>query len=193
MQNIDVLVNKTALIFAAMLVLSLVSGCCTRSSRTPATGPAHELTDKRTSQNRSSFSSERNVEPKSENELQTSDPRLNEQRRRKTEQYKRLEYAHRMLMENNPQGSLREVERLQMDIREDPYFEMQTWYLSAMVYHKLGKPTRRKRSMRKMLETMEQLQKDARFRTAFEDGKFSQEAIQKAMNDAGEKYEKFAD
>ncbi|MFZ5952906.1 MAG: hypothetical protein ACOYXC_19540 [Candidatus Rifleibacteriota bacterium] len=121
-------------------------------------------------------------------ELNTSDPVLNEERRRKTEQYRRLEYAHQMLINSNVEGSLRELERLQLDLRDDPYLEMQTWYLSAMAYHKQGKPSRRKRSMRKMLETMEILQKDPRFKAAHEDGKMAQDVVKMAISKGGDKF-----
>lgn len=178
------------MIVASMLVISLATGCCTRKVQKNDNG-SPDLRQTGRFDERQSQTRKRLPGLDKEDELNTLDPRLNEIRRRKTEQYRRLEYAHEMLVDNNPQGSLRELERLQLDIREDPYLEMQAWYLSAMVYHKLGKPSRRKRSMRKMLETMELLQKDPRFRTIYEDGKLSQQAIDKAKKEAGVKYDKF--
>ncbi len=190
MQIYRVLANRTVFIFASMLLISLVTGCCTKTVKKNV-GSSQNRRQTGSFDERQSQKQKRLSGLNKEDELNTQDPRLNEIRRRKTEQYRRLEYAHEMLVDNNPQGSLRELERLQLDIREDPYLEMQAWYLSAMVYHKLGKPSRRKRSMRKMLETMEQLQKDPRFRTIHEDGKLSQKAIDKAKKEAGVKYDKF--
>jgi hypothetical protein len=190
MQIYRILAKRTALVFVSMLAMSLATGCCTKTVKKNGGNSADRLINSR-SDPRPSQAQRRPSGLSREDELNTSDPQLNESRRRKTEQYRRLEYAHEMLLDNNPQGSLRELERLQLDIREDPYLEMQAWYLSAMVYHKLGKPSRRKRSMRKMLETMEQLQKDPRFRTAYEDGRLSQQAIDKAKKEAGVKYDKF--
>lgn len=102
--------------------------------------------------------------------------------------YRRLDYSFEMFRRDNMDGALREVERLQLEINNDPYLEMQSWYLSAMIYHKTGKASRRKRSMRKMLETMEQLQKDPRFKRAFQDGMDSQDLVNMALKKSEGKY-----
>jgi hypothetical protein len=197
------MIKKTSgIIFAmlgALLCLSLAVGCCTKK------------TDDQSGQNRSSqagsyvssslsgkldgdLASLKKSKPvKARNELNTGDPQLDESRRRKAQHYKRLEYAHQMLLRSNPQGALREIERIQMDLRDDPYLEMQTWYLSSMVYHRLGKTSRRKRSMRKMLETMEKLQKDERLRKAYQEGESSQKIIQMVKDQAGDAYAEFAE
>lgn len=102
--------------------------------------------------------------------------------------YRRLENAFDMLQSDNLDGAQREIERVQLEINNDPHLEMQSWYLSAMIYHKSGKTSRRKRSMRKMLESMEQLQKDPRFRRSFEDGMMSQEVIKLAIEKGDGRY-----
>lgn len=99
--------------------------------------------------------------------------------------YQRLENSFAMFQTDNIDGAQRELDRVQLEINDDPYLEMQTWYLAAMISHKSGKTSRRKRAMRKMLETMEQLQKDPRFLRSFEDGMVSQEVIKMAI-DKGE-------
>jgi hypothetical protein len=104
------------------------------------------------------------------------------------ELYRRLELSFEMFQKENFDGALREVERVQMDVNEDPYLEMQTWYLSAMIYHKTAKPSRRGRAMRKMLELMETLQKDPRFRESFEEGLMSQQVIDMALSQGEGKY-----
>ncbi|MEW6709525.1 MAG: hypothetical protein AB1403_06835 [Candidatus Riflebacteria bacterium] len=172
----------------AVLVTGLASGCCTKSSGKKSGLPPsiRETVTKNKLDHR--LKESRQADIKQYDELNTSDPRLNEERRRKTEQYRRLEYAHQMLVNSNVEGSLRELERLQLDLRDDPYLEMQTWYLSAMAYHKQGKPSRRKRSMRKMLETMEVLQKDPRFKAAHEDGKMAQDVVKMSISRGGDKF-----
>jgi Tfp pilus assembly protein PilF len=114
-------------------------------------------------------------------------------KKEKTRQYERLEYAYSMLMKSNPQAALREIERLQMDIRDDKYLELKTWYLSAMIYHKMGKISRRKRAMRKMLEVMQELQKDPRFKRAFAEGKRTRDFIDMVNKSGGDKYAEFTE
>ncbi len=111
-----------------------------------------------------------------------------EKDRRTQELYRRLELSFEMFQKENFDGALREVERVQMDVNDDPYLEMQTWYLSAMIYHKTEKPSRRSRAMRKMLELMETLQKDPRFRESFEEGMMSQQVIDMALTKGEGKY-----
>lgn len=182
--------SMTWILLLFLLLSSGITGCCTRT--TPKKGKKGPIKQ----DSADSLLTDRSVEGGTEklrhrrviDELKTGDPHVDEQRRRKTEQYRRLEYAHEMLMNSNSQAALREVERLQMDIRDDSYLEMKTWYLSAMIYHKMGKTSRRKRSMRKMLECMETLQKDPRFKAAYKDGQDANEVIKMAISKEGEKY-----
>jgi hypothetical protein len=182
-----------AFVLPFLLVMGMTTGCCTK---TTALSSRPDIDNKASNGRRQNSilaisrtrSSVREIE-KIQNEFDTGNPKVDKARRRRAEQFKGLEFAHEMLLKSNPQGALREVERLQMNLRDDPYVEMQTWYLSAMIYHRLGKTSRRKRSMRKMLETMETLQKDPRFREIYKEGMETQDLIQKALTMEGNKHE----
>ncbi|GAB4274028.1 MAG: hypothetical protein Kow0029_14100 [Candidatus Rifleibacteriota bacterium] len=177
-----------AVLAAAVLCLGTLAGCCNRKKSSKKINDSIKIEDfnLRNLSNKDTGHA-RHSPDRRNNEYLTGDPEIDESRKRKAEQYKRLEYAYKMLKDSNPQGALREIERLQMNIRNDPYLEMQAWYLSAMIYHRMGKPSRRKRSMRKMLETMEQLQKDPRFMAAYNEGMDAQEVVKMAIKE-GEKY-----
>lgn len=103
------------------------------------------------------------------------------------ELYEKMDYAHRMYKSTNYDGALREVERILQKIDNDPYLEMQAWGLSAMIHDKAGRTSRRKRSYRKMIDCMEQLQKDPRFKKSFEDGKECQELIETVKKNGDKK------
>lgn len=180
--------RRFAAIILAMLLLNL-PGCCSRKT-----------VDKKTVVGRTNSSSGKTVRadagtPKvnattgeeliSGNEMGRP---LRDQDKKTKELYRRLEYAFEMYNTSNFDGAIREVERLQLEINNDPYLEMQSWYLSAMIYHKTDKISRRKRAMRKMLETMEILQKDPRFRSAYADGMISQEIIKMAKEKGDSRY-----
>ncbi|MGM0598742.1 MAG: hypothetical protein ACQETH_02885 [Candidatus Rifleibacteriota bacterium] len=186
---------RTAIVIVSLLLLvSMVAGCCTKGDETVTRrGRLKELKvksaalnkpegKKGVAENLPKFRKKKSLSPE---ELKI--------KKEKTRNYKRLEYAYSMLMKSNPQGALREIERLQMDIRDDKYLELKTWYLSAMIYHKMGKISRRKRAMRKMLEIMQALQKDPRFKKAFEEGKSTQDIIEMAKQSGGDKYAEFAE
>jgi hypothetical protein len=175
------------LFFITILLISFVTGCCTKKKKIiDAKDQISEITsiiaesEKKTG---GSGSAKKSFKEK------TQDSYAVRAANRKTAGlYKRLEHSYDMLERSNPEGALREVERLQREIRNDPYLEMQSWYLSSMIYHKMGKASRRKRSMRKMLETMEILQKDPRFRSAYEVGMGIQGLIEHTKKKEGKKY-----
>ena len=73
-------------------------------------------------------------------------------------------------------------------IENDPYLEAQTWSLSAMIYDKQGKTSRRKRSFRKMTECIEALQKDSRYINVYKEGMLYQELFGTIKEMGGEKY-----
>ncbi|EKD83409.1 MAG: hypothetical protein ACD_39C00697G0003 [uncultured bacterium] len=177
--------NRLLVLFSVFAIALFCTGCCTRQPRQAPDQkftPDPALTAKRpVAQDLSSGADETNV--LSERELPER-----EKDRRTQELYKRLEFSFDMFQKENLDGALREVERVQMDINDDPYLEMQTWYLSAMIYHKSGKTSRRSRAMRKMLELMETLQKDPRFRESFEEGMMSQQVIDMALSKGEGRY-----
>ena len=100
----------------------------------------------------------------------------------------KLEEAWDMLRKSNPEGSLRIVKRLQQRGHKDPHVHMQAEYLKAMIYHRMGNARLRKKAMDAMLRNMEQLQKDPRFLTAYEEGVAAQELIRMSLKKAGKKY-----
>ncbi len=162
-----------------VLVVLTATGCCSRTRKKPAGGV--DSTSLPVDNTRTS-NEQNGVKVESVPAVFTETPAaLSDSEKLTASLYLRLENAFDMYKSDNIDGAQREIERVQLEIRNDPHLEMQTWYLSAMIYHKSGKTSRRKRSMRKMLEVMEQLQKDPRFRRSFEDGMVSQDVIKLAI------------
>lgn len=162
-----------------VLVALTATGCCSRARKKPAdggdsAGSTVGVTRSTIEQNGGKVKTDPAVFAETPVALSDSDKLT-------ASLYLRMENAFDMFKNDNIDGAQREIERVQLEIRNDPHLEMQTWYLSAMIYHKSGKTSRRKRSMRKMLEVMEQLQKDPRFRRSFEDGMMSQDVIKLAI------------
>ncbi len=93
-----------------------------------------------------------------------------------------------MLKGSNYEGALREADRLQADNARDPNVTMRTSYLKAMIFHRMNDGARRKEAMNQMLKSMEALQKDPRFRAAYEDGKAGSELIKLSVEKSGKKY-----
>jgi len=110
------------------------------------------------------------------------------ERRREEKINTELERVSVMLKGSNYEGALREVDRLQNDNARDPNVTMRTSYLKAMIFHRMNDGTRRKEAMNQMLKSMEMLQKDPRFRTAYEDGKAGSELIKMSVEQSGKKY-----
>ncbi len=108
-----------------------------------------------------------------------------------SELYEKLDYANSMFKNHNYDGALREISRIQQNqaSKDDPYLRMQTWALSAMIYDKTGKNSRRKRSYTKMIETMEELKKDSRYKKSYEDGMICQGLIASATHKGDKKYD----
>ncbi|HNW33719.1 MAG TPA: hypothetical protein PKM25_02225 [Candidatus Ozemobacteraceae bacterium] len=99
-----------------------------------------------------------------------------------------LERVSAMLKGSNYEGALREADRLQADNARDPNVTMRTSYLKAMIFHRMNDGARRKEAMNQMLKSMEALQKDPRFRAAYEDGKAGSELIKLSVEKSGKKY-----
>jgi hypothetical protein len=102
---------------------------------------------------------------------------------------KSLEEASRMLKSGNLEGSLRLVQRIQQENREDPFVSMQTNYLQAMVFHRQRDPVKRKAAMNEMLRSMETAQKDPRFQKSFEEGMAGVEIIRESLKRHSKQYE----
>lgn len=180
------LLFKSVCLFITIIVVLTATGCCGRSTKRPTGGKKNDgqVADPSRTDVKNPVDS---VSAKNTGAVDISEPESDSQKR-SASLYRRLENSFAMFNTDNIDGALRELERVQLEINNDPYLEMQTWYLSAMIYHKTGKSSRRKRSMRKMLEVMEQLQKDPRFRRSFEDGKMSQDVIKLAIEKGEGRY-----
>ncbi|HAE38804.1 MAG TPA: hypothetical protein DCG57_09210, partial [Candidatus Riflebacteria bacterium] len=168
-----------------LAIILFCTGCCSRQTRRPAD---QKFTPDPSQTVRRPAVQDASAGVAAVAELAERQLPEREKDRRTQELYKRLEFSFDMYQKDNFDGALREVERVQMDINDDPYLEMQTWYLSAMIYHKSGKTSRRSRAMRKMLEVMETLQKDPRFRESFEEGMMSQQVIDMALSKGEGRY-----
>jgi len=173
-------------LFLTFLAVLAMTGCCSRKADR-SHRPRRDLT-KTPAENRDISVSSTAADPSVNKAGSAVTPAVSAADKLSSSLYRRLDYSFEMFRRDNMDGALREVERLQLEINNDPYLEMQSWYLSAMIYHKTGKASRRKRSMRKMLETMEQLQKDPRFKKSFQDGIESQDLINMALKKGEGKY-----
>ena len=108
-----------------------------------------------------------------------------------SELYEKFDYANKMLKNRNYDAALREVNRIQQEIKDDPYLELQTWALTAEIYDKTGKTSRRKRCYTKMLEAMEEVKKDSRYKKAYQDGMLCQDFIDMTLKKGDKKYGEF--
>ena len=183
------MLKRTGQLLALPILVAalLCTGCCTR------TRPTRKVAvDDRQKMNFDKTEAVEQGQSKTELNL-FQEPVLAEREkdRRTQELYRKFEHSHQMFLKANFDGALREIDRIQMEISDDPYLEMQTWYLSAMIYHKTAKGSRRNRAMRKMLQSLETLQKDPRFRESFEDGMMCQQVIDMAIEKETGKYDAF--
>ena len=189
--NTTLLYKRFCLALLIALAAAFTGGCCRRRPRQPAT-PDRSAFERKQER----IEDERLSDTATPSQLSLENTKLSQRERdhiRLTQElYQRLERSHQLLQSSNPEAALRELERLQQGIRDDPYLEMQTWYLSAMIYHKTGAVSRRRRSMRKMMETLEKLQKDPRFLRAHQLGITNQQLIETVeKNSKGHRYENF--
>ena len=178
-------INRLFILLNVLAIALFCTGCCTRPTQRL---PGQKFTPDLAHANRRPDASSLHPENGDAVEFTDNQQPQREKDQRTQEMYRRLEFSFEMYRKDNFDGALREVERVQMDINDDPYLEMQTWYLSAMIYHKTAKTSRRSRAMRKMLELMETVQKDPRFRSSFEDGMTSQQVIDMALSKGEGRY-----
>ena len=113
---------------------------------------------------------------------------LRPQDERTSELYEKFSYANKMFKNRNCDAALREIDRIQQEINNDPYLKLQTWALSAAIYDKTGKTSRRKRSYTKMLEAIEEVKKDSRYKKAYEDGMACKDFADMAAKKGDKKY-----
>ena len=103
--------------------------------------------------------------------------------------YKGLKQADYMMDTKNYEGALRAVKRVQHRVKNNPYIEMQAWYLSVEIYGKMDKKSSSKRAMRKMIESLKNLQKHPDYQKSDKDGKKCKEVIDTAMEQGKGKYD----
>ena len=167
------LLHFVCLTFCFLLALGL-SGCCGRKTQTTKNNKKNSFTDSLKKTNIKDKAS--GVVPVANEfgddldiDLIGKIP-LSSQNEHTKELYEKLNYANKMYRNRNYDSALREIGRIQQEVNNDPYLEMQTWALSAMIYDKTGKNSRRKRSYTKMLEAIEEVKKDSRYKKAYKDG-----------------------
>ena len=187
--KISRLLHFICIAFIFLMALGL-SGCCGRKSQ--SNKKSNKKIDFAKSLNMSDSKNKASVSGSSdENDIDLDligKRPLRAQDEHTNELYEKLNYANKMLKNRNYDAALREVSRIQQEIKNDPYLELQTWALSAAIYDKTGKTSRRKRSYTKMLEVMEEVKKDPRYKKAYEDGMACKEFADIAVKKGDKKY-----
>lgn len=184
-------ISLRALAFIAtfLLLIFLFKSCMSFSSskKNRQKAPVNKNSEQQTKQTIAPFQ-----ETKTEtNETKKTEPtkkNVSAEQKKTEHLYKRLEYAYSLYTRQNYEGALNETESMLRQIENDPYLEAQTWSLSAMIYDKQGKSSRRKRSFRKMTECIEALQKDSRYINVYKEGMLYQELFGTIKEMGGEKY-----
>lgn len=88
-------------------------------------------------------------------------------------------------------AALQELQHAHSTIRNNPYLEMQCWYLAVEIHNKTGAHSRRNRAMRKMMESMEKLHSDRRFMREHREGLAAQDLVDFIKEIPGDRYEGF--
>ncbi len=185
--NIVTEFTRILLVFLAVAFIITAPGCCKRQGKQPESKA--DKTSQKGPVDKAGINKDLITEENNEKVAITGSPDLVSRRKARVKAlYRRLENSFEMFKKGNLDAALREVERVKLETDNDPHLDMQAWYLSAMIYHKAGKSSRRKRAMRKMLESMEQLQQDPRFRKAYEDGILGRELVDIALKQGEGKY-----
>lgn len=170
------------LCFALPILLPLATGCC-RVHRSTA---RDKIKSKSQTVKKSSKKSQNYLPVK---KRYYSGKKLTETQIRLTKVYKELEDAQSMMERNNTEGALRAVRRVQYSVTNNPYIDMQAWYLTMKIYDKEGKRSSRKRAMRKMIESLKKLQKDPAYLKSYKDGMMCQQLIGIVLKKEKGKYE----
>lgn len=167
---------KALAIGAIVVVLTMmmaIMSCGTRSKKKPTFKKSTSLNYSTSSKS----SSKSNI--KNDNSVEESvninysrkiKKELSSEQKRSAQLYKRLDNSYEMYKRKNYESALSEVESVMRNLHKDPYLEAQTWAMSAMIYDKQHKNSRRKRAYRKMVECIENLQKDSRYTNMYKEG-----------------------
>ena len=169
--------RSSLLRFICCVLLTLMaiglSGCCGRKSRTGKNNKTNKNVDFAESLKKSIEKNKSNTGASTVSDIDIDfigKLPMRARDERTSELYEKFNYANKMFKNRNYEAALREVDRIQQEINNDPYLKMQTWALAAMIYDKTGKTSRRKRSYSKMIEALEEVKKDSRYKKAYEDG-----------------------
>ena len=170
----------------ALCLLLGTAGCRTRKPKATDTTESSTSADSQTATQKSpdgtATGSSLSASPHAEVEA------FEKARTKHREVTRSLEDASRMMKSGNLEGSLRLVQRVQQENREDPFVSMQTNYLQAMIFHRQNDPTKRKAAMNEMLKSLENAQKDPRFRRSYEEGMAGVETIRESLQRHSKKY-----
>jgi hypothetical protein len=172
-------------LFVAILLTIIATGCCTRK-KVDKTTSVKTNSSKTSSKKVKNDFKKKPIKKNNGNGLSYEEKKA---RRQKTETYRNLERANQMFERSNYESALRQVKRVQLENRDNPYIMMKSWYLSAMIYHKMGKSSRRKRAMRKMVDSLKKARKDPRYQAAVTDGLMASEFIGEVKKNGGKRFE----
>ncbi|MBF0546849.1 MAG: hypothetical protein HQM08_20585 [Candidatus Riflebacteria bacterium] len=100
-----------------------------------------------------------------------------------------MEQAVKMLKTSNLGGALRLIDRVQQSFPHDNYINMQAWYIKAMIFHRQKDFPKRKEAMNSMLKSIEEMQKDPKYRSAVEEGQQGADLIKMSIEKKGRKFE----
>jgi len=159
-----------------------VAGCCNVQRPIPSTKIKNQIKE-------NDPISKKKTELKPEATHYYAGKKLTQKQIKLTKIYYDLENAEKMLDRKNSEGALRAVKRIQNSIRDNPYLEMQTWYLSVKIYDKMGKTSRRKRAMRKMMSAMEKMQKNPSYYKSYKDGMMCKDLVNRVIKKEKGKYD----
>lgn len=161
----------TVVVLFLTIMMAFIS-CGTKTKRKPSfknkTAVASSNTVNKTA---NSVALSDNEAPANENFPRVSKRKLTSEQKQTAQLYKRLDTAYSLYQRGNYESALSEVESVMRNLHKDPYLEAQVWAMSAMIYDKQHKNSRRKRAYRKMVECIENLQKDKRYTRMYEVGK----------------------
>lgn len=174
--------NHRLVFFCAwLLICILFAGCCRRTDR--------ERTDKSVDVTKITEDfSLKNENDMSDDSQRKYESHLDIDLRQTKTAYSLLQRSYENYRYHNYSAALRELERCQGLIRNDPYLEMQSWYMAVKIHQKMGAVSRKRRAMRRMMESMEELQGDFRFRQAHKQGMATRELIDFFNKKAGDTY-----
>lgn len=173
------------LVFSLAVVVATTTGCCSVKRK--------KIKENKSSTRKINTTSNGNKYTKTKynkrSRFKSSQKKRTSEQKKLARLYSGLEQASNMMEKKNNEGALRAVKRIQNSVINNPYIEMQAWYLSVQIYDKMGKRSSRKRSMRKMFEAMKSLRKHPEYQKSCKTGLANQNVIKTAIKQGKGKYE----